>query len=160
MRFGQGLLVVVLAMGVASVPAEAQQQKPPYYASISAGKARMRTGPGRNYPANWFYQRADLPVRVVDVYQDWRKIEDPDGTQGWMLASLLSRTRTAMVRETVTELHDAPRITARVNWRAAPGVVGRISKCNGGWCWLDIRGRGGFIEQSKLWGVDPNEELP
>ena len=100
-------LVLAMAMVALSVPGQAQDQREtPYWASISAGKAMMRTGPGRNYPATWLYQRADLPIKVVEVYSDWRKIEDPGGTTGWMLVTLLSDTRTAMV------VGDAPRVLA------------------------------------------------
>lgn len=162
MRNSKWLMLCAGALGLAALwasDAEAQR-KPPYYASISASKARMRTGPGRNYPASWLYQRADLPIKVVDVYKDWRKIEDPDGTQGWMQVNLLSQTRTAMVTGTVIEMREAPRFAARVLWRAAPGVVGRISRCARGWCYFDVRGRAGYVEQSRIWGVDPGEDLP
>ena len=42
----------------------------------------MRTGPGRNYPGIWLYKRRDLPIRVIQIYPNWRKVEDPDGEQG------------------------------------------------------------------------------
>ncbi|MEZ0243442.1 MAG: SH3 domain-containing protein [Sphingomonas sp.] len=154
------LCLSALALVVMSADDASAQRKPPYFASIATGKARMRTGPGRNYPASWLYQREDLPIRVIDTYGDWRKIEDPDGTQGWMQVNMLSDTRTAMVMGTVTEMREAPQFNARVNWRAAPGVVGRVSKCSRGWCWFDVRGRGGYVEQSHIWGVDPNEVIP
>lgn len=150
---------VAAAALLSVMPADAQRRKPPYYASISQAKARMRTGPGKNYPASWLYQREDLPIKVIDIYKDWRKIEDPDGTQGWMFVGLLSDARTAMVAGQIAEMRDAPRFAAHINWRAAPGVVGRISKCARGWCYFDVRGRGGYVEQSKLWGVDPGEEF-
>lgn len=154
-------MLVVMALGMGAIAqAWAQQRKPPYFASISAGQAYMRTGPGRNYPANWLYRRADLPIRVVEVYNDWRKVEDPDGTQGWMLATLLSAQRTGVVVGTIVEMRDSPRLNARINWRAAPGVVGRISKCQRGWCWFDVRGRGGYVEQNRIWGTEPGEEVP
>jgi len=38
-------------------------------------------------------------------------------------------------------------------------VVGRISKCGQGWCWLDVRGRGGFVEVNRIWGVDRDEVI-
>jgi hypothetical protein len=78
--------------------ASAQDKKPPYWASIASGEAMMRTGPGRNYPGVWLYKRRDLPVRVLKIYPNWRKIEDPDGEQGWMLVTLLSDRRTAIVK--------------------------------------------------------------
>lgn len=139
--------------------AEAQRRQPPYYASISAGQARMRAGPGRNYPVNWEYRRVDLPVRVVDVYKDWRKVEDPGGTQGWMLASLLHPRRTAIVTDHVVEMRASASASARVNWRAAPGVVGRVDRCDGGWCRFDVKGRSGFVQQARLWGVEPGERF-
>lgn len=162
MRFWVWLAIVATALGLAAFATDgvsAPQHKPPYYASIAAGRARMRTGPGRNYPAIWMYRRADLPIKVVAIYQDWRKIEDPDGTQGWMLSTLLSSARTAIVTGGVTEMRAHPDLGAAVNWRAAPGVVGRISDCDGAWCWFDVQGKGGYVEETRLWGVDPGERL-
>ncbi|MES2054909.1 MAG: SH3 domain-containing protein [Pseudomonadota bacterium] len=147
--------------GLAPALAGLIQKKPPYFASISAGKARMRTGPARTYPASWLYQRADLPVKVIDVYERgaWLKIEDPSGTQGWMMGTLISEARTGLIMGTIAELRDSPRFGGKIMWRAAPGVVGRLSKCARGWCYFDVRGRGGYVEANQLWGVDPGESL-
>ncbi len=87
---------VVLAL---AAPAAAQDKTPPYWASIASGEAMMRAGPGRNYPGIWLYKRRDLPIRVVKIFPNWRMIEDSEGTRGWMLVSLLSDRRTAIVRE-------------------------------------------------------------
>lgn len=146
---------IVLA---ATAPAWAQR-KPPYFLSLKSNKAAMRAGPGRNYPTNWLYQRKGLPVKVVDIYGEWRKVEDPDGTQGWMLSGLLDDRRTAMVIGSITELRAAPNASAHVNWRAEPGVVGTIKRCASGWCWFEVSGRGGYVDQSRIWGTDPGETI-
>ncbi|MGH6617825.1 SH3 domain-containing protein [Sphingomonas sp.] len=161
-RIMLALAAIGLAMsGLAPALAGLIQKKPPYFASISAGKARMRTGPARTYPASWLYQRADLPVKVIDVYERgaWLKIEDPSGTQGWMMGTLISETRTGLIMGTIAELRDSPRFGGKITWRAAPGVVGRLSKCARGWCYFDVRGRGGYVEANRLWGVEPGESL-
>jgi SH3-like domain-containing protein len=120
----------------------------------------MRTGPGKNYPAVWLYVRADLPIKVVEVYPNWRKIEDPDGAQGWMLVHLLSDTRTAVVTgDAPRAMRDAPDDGAAIVYRAEPGVVGRLSRCEGDWCLLDVGGRKGFIRKAHVWGVDPQESF-
>lgn len=159
MRRWTGALVLLALVASDAALAQAKR-KPPYFASISAGRARMRTGPGRTYPASWLYVRADLPVRVVDVYKEWRKVEDPGGTQGWMLANLLSETRTGVVRDRIAELRDKPSAGARILWRAEPGVVGRLSECAAGWCRYDVHGQVGYVEAARLWGVEPFETLP
>lgn len=163
MRFWNWMPSIVLLavlLGTAPAPADAQQRKTPYYASIAASKARMRTGPGRSYPASWMYQRVDLPIKVIDVYKEWRKVEDPSGTQGWMQANLLSEVRTGIVLGSVADLLSEPRFSGRLMWRVAPNVVGRISRCSRGWCWFDVRGRAGYIEANRIWGVDREESLP
>lgn len=157
------LRVMILVFGAAllSVPdgASAQTRETPYWASVSAGQARMRTGPGRNFPISWLYQRAGLPVRVVEVYENWRKIEDPDGTQGWMLVNLLSADRTAMIVGDIRPMREGPRSGSRVRYQAEPGVVGRIRTCRRGWCEVDVRGRSGFVETAHLFGVEEDERV-
>lgn len=135
-------------------------KKGPYFASLAPSRARMRSGPGRTYPATWLYVRADLPVRVVDTFQDWRKVEDPAGVQGWMQSKMVSQRRTALVQGEVAELREKPVAGAKVVWRAEPGVVGRISQCGGGWCRFDVTGRAGFVETGHLWGITAEETLP
>lgn len=164
MRMGAKAVLTgaAMALGLPAVAGTSLVKKQvPYFASISAGKARMRTGPGRSYPASWLYQRADLPVKVVTVYEkgSWYKVEDPGGIQGWIMGALISDTRTGLVQGAVAELRDSPRVGGKVTWRAAPGVVGRVSKCARGWCWFDVRGRGGYVETARLWGVEANESL-
>ena len=138
----------------------ADTKKTPYFASINAKQARMRTGPGRTYPISWLYVRADLPVKVIDVFKEWRKVEDPGGMQGWLLAALLSERRTGMVQGGMIELRDRPDFAGKLLWRAQPGVVGRLSECASGWCRIDVHGQAGYVEASHLWGVDGSETLP
>lgn len=155
-------IIALVIAGTISADVAAQGRKAvPYWASIGAGRARMRTGPARTYPASWLYQRADLPVRVVQVFKEWRKIQDPDGTEGWMQVNLLRDTRTAVVRgPEPAAMRERPSPDARLAWRAAPGVVGRLSRCADGWCRFDVKGRSGYIETGGVWGVDPDEALP
>ena len=141
-----------------SVSAAAQEKQPPYWASIASGEAMMRTGPGRNYPGIWLYKRRDLPIRVVKTYPQWRMIEDPDGTRGWMLVTLLSDRRTAIVKPGEPRpIHEKPNAASRVVYLAEHGVVGRIDKCRDGWCRIKIGKRQGHIRTGDIWGVGDGE---
>jgi SH3-like domain-containing protein len=151
--FIAGLLTLATA-------ASAQDKTPPYWASIASGEAMMRTGPGRNYPGVWLYQRRDLPIRVVQVYPNWRKIEDPDGQQGWMLVTLLSDRRTGIIKPgEPRDIRVRAEGSAPVRYRAEAGVVGRIDNCDGSWCHIQIGKREGYIAQTDIWGVDAGEQL-
>jgi SH3-like domain-containing protein len=150
-------VIATIAVSLA-VPAAAQDKQPPYWASIASGQAMTRAGPGKNYPGVWLYQRRDLPIRVVKKYENWRMIEDPEGTRGWMLVSLLSDRRTAVVKPGEPRpIHANADGSSRVRYNAEQGVVGRIEKCRSGWCHITIGKREGYIRMSDIWGVSNGE---
>jgi SH3-like domain-containing protein len=148
----RGLLIAAMLSFAAS--AAAQDKQPPYWASIASGEAMMRTGPGKNYPGTWLYKRRDLPVRVIKTYPNWRMIEDPDGTRGWMLVTLLSDRPTAIVRPGEPRpIHERPDSASRVAFLAEAGVVGRIEKCSAGWCRFAVGKREGYVQAQAIWGA-------
>jgi SH3-like domain-containing protein len=150
-------VIAAIAVSLAA-PAAAQDKQPPYWASIASGQAMTRAGPGKNYPGVWLYQRRDLPIRVVRKYENWRMIEDPEGTRGWMLVSLLSDRRTAVVKPGEPKpIHASANGSSRVRYNAEQGVVGRIEKCRSGWCHITIGKREGYIRTSDIWGVSDGE---
>jgi SH3-like domain-containing protein len=158
--YATAALLTLAAFVLQMSPASAQDKTPPYWASIASGEAMMRTGPGRNYPGTWLYKRRDLPVRVIKTYPNWRLIEDPDGTRGWMLVTLLSDQRTAIVKPGGPRpIYAEASESSRVRYRAEPGVVGRIDKCEGGWCRIQIGKRQGYIARGDIWGTDTSERL-
>lgn len=146
------ILAAALLLAVVGPAAAQSDVELPYWASISVDEARMRKGPSPDVPVIWEYRRKDLPVKVIARFETWRKIEDPDGTQGWMAARLLSRTRTAIVTGGIRPMREEPNISAAVAYRAEAGVVGRITDCKDGWCRIDVGGRKGWIETDHIWG--------
>ncbi len=148
------LSLTALGATASAVMAQADV-KLPYWVSVTEDEARMRTGPSTDFPVKWVYKRKDMPFKVVARHSVWRKVEDPDGDQGWMHVRLLSPQRTAVVIGSgVGALRDAPSPTAHIAWRVEAGVVGRIDDCKNGWCRLDIAGRAGYIEGDRLYGEE------
>ena len=107
------LLLPALLAGAAAAQQPATPQPPPAaaqhrtgasglplprFASLASSEVNVRTGPGKDYPIHWVYTRPGLPVRIVDEYDVWRLVEDPDGDKGWTHSSLLSLRRTVVVK--------------------------------------------------------------
>ena len=157
MRTRPGLLGAALALAVGPAGVAQAPRPLPYWASLTAGDALMRTGPGREYPATWRYRRVGLPLKVLAVHESWRKVREPDGTEGWMASVLLTERRTGMVQGDAVAMREKPATNAPVRFRAAPGVVGKIAQCRAGWCHFDVAGKDGFVEASRLWGVELGE---
>ena len=109
----------------------------------------------------WLYKRRDLPVRVLQIYPNWRKIEDPDGEQGWMLVTLLSDRRTAIVKPGAPrDIRTKPDAGAPVRYRAEAGVVGRIDECSGAGAGSRSASSAGlYCTRDALFGLDGNETI-
>ena len=146
------LLVVLLFL--AATPAQAQDRDVPYWASLRAVEVNMRVGPSESYPIAWVYHRAGLPVKVVRLYQGWRRVRDPDGAEGWIVARLLNPKRTAIVTgKGLAPMRAGASASATLRWNVEPGVVGTLGNCSEGWCQFDVAGRAGWVEQRRLWGA-------
>jgi SH3-like domain-containing protein len=143
-----------LALLSLAVPAAAQDREVPYWATLRAEEVNMRVGPSEAYPIEWVYRRPGLPVKVLRVNQGWRLVEDPGGERGWIVARLLDPDRGAIVvGEGLAEMRAAAQASAKVLWRAEPGVTGELGDCEAGWCELDVAGREGWVRAERLWGA-------
>lgn len=151
----QILLTLTILIAVpAFSSASAEDRDVPYWASLRVDEINMRVGPSVNYPIDWVYHRTGLPVKVVRLYQGWRRVRDPDGAEGWIVARLLNPRRTAIVvgKGLAPMRADADAASA-LRWNVEPGVVGALGDCEDGWCEFDVRGRKGWVEQKRLWGA-------
>jgi SH3-like domain-containing protein len=135
----------------------------PRFVSLKADKVNMHIGPAKTYEVNWVYQRAGLPVEITAESENWRRIRDADGTEGWVYHSLLSGRRTGLViaksKDELVPLYEKADVESAVVAKLEPGVLGSVKRCRAGWCRVAGRGFDGWIPQVRLWGVYPNEKV-
>lgn len=131
----------------------------PRFASVRAGEAKLRTGPGLRYPAEWVYRFRDMPIEIVEEFEAWRKVRDWEGTEGWMHQSLLAGRRTVLVMAQETILRRAPRSEAPGVARLQRGVLAELETCRDGWCALSASGFQGWAPRTALYGVLADEEV-
>lgn len=135
----------------------------PRFVTLKANKVNVRKGPSSDHAVAWVFQRKGLPVEITAEFENWRKIRDSEGAEGWILQSMLSGKRTAMVaswaRNKTAVLHEDGKPGSAAVARLSTGVVGEIERCDGDWCQLTAGGYEGFARQSELWGVYPGEKV-
>jgi SH3-like domain-containing protein len=134
----------------------------PRFVSLKAEKVNVRRGPSSDHAVAWVFHRRGMPVEIVAEFDNWRRIRDSDGDEGWILHSMLSGKRTATVApwragQAMGLYHTAgePGMVARLQ----AGVIGEIETCTGQWCRISAGDYDGWIQQSMLWGVYPGESL-
>lgn len=135
----------------------------PRFVSLKSANVNVRRGPGQDYDLSFTFVRAGLPVEIIQEFDNWRKIRDSDGSEGWVFHSLLAGKRTALVAPWAAEGQFATRRIAGVDATVVaylkPRVVAAIGECTGAWCEVSGAGFEGWIEQDKLWGVYPEEQF-
>lgn len=134
----------------------------PRFVSLKSDRINVRSGPGQDYPVSWIFTRAGLPVEIVAEFDNWRRIRDSEGAEGWVYHSLLSGRRTALVTPWEKEgepkaLHAAAADSSRLVARLASTLLLDVHECNGAWCYVTTHGHNGYIAQSDVWGVYPGE---
>ena len=69
----------------------------PRFVSLKADKINVRRGPSSEHQVAWVFQRKGLPVEITAEFENWRRIRDSDGDEGWVYQSMLSGKRMALV---------------------------------------------------------------
>ncbi len=135
----------------------------PRYASLKTDRVNLREGPSKDHATLWVYQRAGLPVEITAEFEIWRKVRDSEGAEGWVLHSLLSGRRTALVgsgkKGRDYKIYARPVAGSDVAATLQAGVIANVKSCDGSWCLIFGDGFKGYIEQVALWGVYPNEKV-
>ena len=135
----------------------------PRFVSLKSDRVNVRAGPTKDQDVRWVYTRVGMPVEITAEFENWRRIRDWEGAEGWVYHSLLSGKRSAVVVPTLktdlVPLHERPDAKSAEIARLQSGVLGQLKSCNGAWCEFTGKGFDGWIRQDRLWGAYPNEKV-
>jgi SH3-like domain-containing protein len=135
----------------------------PRFVSLKSDRVNVRSGPNKDQEVRWVYTRAGMPIEVTGEFENWRRIRDWEGAEGWVYHSLLSGKRSAVVVPTLKDdlvpLYESADVESAVAARLQSGVLGQLKSCNGLWCEFAGKNFNGWIKQERLWGAYPNEKV-
>lgn len=158
------LAALIFSAVVFAVPALAQQQNKlpvPRFVSLRSDKVHVRIGPSQNHEIRWTFAKAGVPVEIIAEFENWRRIRDSDGADGWVHQVMLSGRRTAAIRGSASAktipVYERANAQGRLIAELQPGVIANVRSCAKGWCRISGERFDGFILQTLLWGVYPDE---
>jgi SH3-like domain-containing protein len=135
----------------------------PRFVSLKSDRVNVRGGPNKDQDVRWVYTRAGMPVEVTAEFENWRRIRDWEGSEGWVYHSMLSGKRTAVVvpklNSELVPLYGSRDTQSAVVARLQSGVLASLKSCDGAWCEISGKSFGGWIQQDRLWGAYPNEKV-
>ena len=174
MGLGRSCSVVVLAawlLGVSAITASSAKDSAltssglpvPRYVSLKSDHVNVRAGPTKDNDVAWVYTRSGLPVEITAEFENWRRVRDSEGAEGWVYHSLLSGRRTAVItmksKDDLAPLYERADATSAVTARLQAAVVVQVKHCGAGWCRVTGNGFDGWIQQQRLWGVYADEKV-
>lgn len=136
----------------------------PRFVSLKSDKVNVRKGPATDQAIVWVFSRAGLPVEVIAESDNWRRVRDSEGADGWVFHSLLSARRTVLITPwskdgSSVPLYSSKSTSSRAVAALQAGVLGNVLNCDGEWCELSVEDYSGYVQQEELWGVYKGEEI-
>jgi SH3-like domain-containing protein len=135
----------------------------PRFVSLKSSEVNVRRGAGKEHDVVWTYQRSGLPVEIIAEWDNWRRVRDADGADGWVFHSLLSGKRTALVApwssEAALPLRNSGASDAAIVAQLQPKVLATVESCSGDWCRISGDRFDGWMKQDQLFGVYPGESF-
>lgn len=145
------LLAVMLLIGVSAARAGAEM------ISIAGDGINMRSGPGIRYRVLWELNRG-FPLQVLKRSGDWFRVQDFEGTIGWIHADVVSTIPHMVVRANKKShkrinIRSGPGTKHGIIAKAHYGVVFRTMEQKNGWVKISHEnGVTGWVDRRLLWG--------
>ena len=122
-----------------------------YYLSLKNNKVNVRYGPGFDYPIKYIYKKINLPVKVIDKKENFRRIIDHKMNSGWIHSSQLRRSK-SLITISQKILFKKPTKYSKPIAKLDVGRLLLVRKCEKSWCNVKTGKYSGWIDQTGIWG--------
>ena len=130
----------------------------PRYVSLKSDDANIRVGPSKNYPIEIKYVKRNYPLKVLEEYEEWRKVEDFNNNIGWIHKSLISGIRTGIVLSNDSKnIKLFNTLDGSVIGEIGMGNIVFLEKCKIDWCLVSSGNFKGWMDKKYIWGVKEKE---
>ena len=130
----------------------------PRFISLKSDNTNIRIGPSKNYPIVIKFIQKNYPLKVIDEYDEWRKVKDFKNNTGWVHKSLISGKRSGLILSNNNQAIKALNtINGKVIGLIGEGNIVSINKCDIDWCFVSFMSYKGWVNKKNIWGVKQNE---
>ena len=122
-----------------------------YYLVLKNNKVNVRYGPGFDYPIKFIYKKKNLPIRVIDKEENFRRIIDFKNNSGWIHTSQLKKGKAFILLEDQI-LFTKPTKYSKPVLKISKGRLLVVKKCKKIWCSVKTENYTGWIKNENVWG--------
>ena len=123
-----------------------------YYLILKNNKVNVRYGPGFNYQIKYFYKKKNLPIKVIDKKENFRRIIDFKKNSGWIHISQLKKGKSVILLKDQI-LFKKPTKYSKPILKIEKGRLLLVKKCKKKWCKVKTEDYLGWIITNNIWGT-------
>ena len=153
MSFYLKLFFILLLHSYSYSPKIVLAENSPTLVSVKTSKANLRYGPGKNYPIKLVFIKKDIPLLVIDKFDNWRKVLTSKNTVGWIHKSQLTMKYRSIILKR-DYLRKKPQLSAKKIAFLYDNVNVSVVKCKLYWCKITLKTKkfSGWYIKKFLWG--------
>ena len=121
------------------------------FLSLKKNKVNVRYGPSFESPVKFIYNKIDLPIKLIDKKENWRRLLDVKNNSGWIHSSQLKPIN-SIITLSDKILFMKPTIFSKPIAKIKKGRVLIIQNCQTNWCKIKTDNIKGWIQRKNLWG--------
>ena len=122
--------ILLITFFTISIPSAKENN---YYLILKNNKVNVRYGPGFDYPIKFVYKKKNLPVKVIDKKENFRRIIDFKNNNGWIHTSQLKEGKAFILLEDQI-LFAKPTKYSKPILKISKGRLLLVKKCKVKWC--------------------------
>ena len=122
-----------------------------YFLSLKHNKVNVRYGPDFSSPIKYVYKKKNLPVKIIDKKENFRRIVDLKKNSGWIHISQLKKKESFILLEDKI-LFSKPTIYSKPILKIKKGRLLIVKKCNKIWCNVTTENYLGWLKSDNIWG--------
>jgi len=126
-----------------------------YYLTLKYNEVNVRYGPSFEYSIKYIYLKKNLPIKIIDKKENFRRIIDHKHNSGWIHTSQLKKSSSIILIENQF-IFTKPTKFSKPIAVAEKGKLILIKKCKKNWCKTSIEDIAGWMLFDKYWGKLPN----
>ena len=123
-----------------------------YFLMLKNKKVNVRYGPSFDYPIKYIYRKIELPLKVIDKKENFRRVIDHKKNSGWIHISQLKSSR-SLITISKKILFRKPTKYSKPIAKLDQGRLLKVIKCEVKWCNVRTNDYSGWIiRDNELWG--------
>ena len=121
------------------------------FLSLKKNKVNVRYGPSFSSPIKYVYKKINLPIKLIDKKENFRRIIDLKNNSGWIHVSQLKKINSLIPLENKI-LFKKPSNFSKPLAIIKKGRILVVQKCNNGWCKIKTGKFKGWVKTENIWG--------